>query len=663
MALALAAYLILHSPLRGAIDRFLGGIPSCYSFCQVHGAVIIASQASAFFDIAAALAAGYALSSMLHFRRLERMVAFGLLAFAFVSVPAALVGGLGDLIHLHILRPPYGPALASLPAFATIGFLLTRGWRPSMPRFRLVRISPLAMVMLVLALSMLVISAAISIHHPPTGYDELGYHAPLAVFFWGDGSLTQFMSRFPNAWPLAQPGSAELWFGLLRVIGGEPLAVLGQLPFAFLGAVGVAAFGRRLGLSGKAVLLAALTYLLVPIVAIQIGRIADDIVGASLVIGAAALAAAPRREWTIARVAVIGLALGVMMVTKLALLPAAVALGLVVLWTIARRDPARDTHPAETPVSDTSRSRLLTRGLPLAGALCLVAVAPWWLRNLVMFANPLYPSSLPLYGHGVSQTLLGLKDRNHVPAAWLWPLYPLFEPHRHDSGIGAVFAVAIVPGGLIALFRARRRPLAIIAIVALISLPVWWLETRHEPRFLLGLFGLLIALVPFAVAGVRRRWQTWAAVLLALAAVCSAVITLSTDLSIEAHYPIDRIHFYDRLWRVMPAVTELPEADGILLDDQCGKDTFSRIYPVLGAGQSRSVARIPCGQSTAQVVASLQRYHLGYVYAIIDAPHVSILDARYPSATFQLVSQSVTHAKKGGVDVDRRLYQLVGAAP
>ncbi len=662
MALALAAYLILHSPLRRRIDDVLGGLPSCYSFCQQHGLSIIAAQSASILDIAAALAAGYALSGMLRFRRLDRMVAFGLLAFAFVSVPAALIGGLGDVIQLHLLRAPWGPAISSLPALATLGFLLYRGWRPSMPRFTLVRISPLAILMSALAAGMLVISAAISIHHPPTGYDELGYHAPLAVFFWSDGSLTQFMSRFPGAWPLAQPGSAELWFGLLRIIGGEPLTVLGQLPFAFLGAVGVAAFARRLGLSGKAALIASLTFLLVPIVAIQVGRIADDIVGAALVIGVAALAGAPRREWTVARVGVIGLAIGVMMVTKLALLPAAVALTLVVLWTVFRRDPSPDPPAADTPLLDARRSRLIRVGLPLAAGLCLLAVAPWWLRNLFMFANPLYPSSLPLYGHGISQTLLGLKDRNHVPSTWLWPFYPLFEPHRHDSGIGTVFAVAIVPASIIGLLRARRRPLAIIAVVALITLPAWWLESRHEPRFLLGLFGLLIAVVPFAVAGVRRSWQTWAAAVLGVAAVCSAVVTLSTDLSTEARYPIDRIHFYDRLWRIAPAVTELPEADGILLDDQCGKNTFNRIYPILGSGQSRPLARIPCGQTTAQVVATLQSYQIAYVYVVVDVPHASMMDTRYPASTFQLVSQALTHAKKGGSDLDRRLYRLVGAA-
>jgi hypothetical protein len=662
MALALAAYLILHSPLRGVITRLAGGIPSCFSFCDSQGEVIIASQASALLDIAAALVAAYALSRVLRFRSLERIVTFGLLAFAFVSVPAALLGGLGDLIHVHLLRAPYGPVVASLPALAAVGFLLTRGWRPSIPRFRLVPISPLAMVMLSLGAGMLVITAGIAIHHPPTGYDELGYHGPLAVFFWKDGSLSDFLSRFPEGWPLAQPGSAEMWFGLLRLAGGEPLMVLGQLPFALLGAVGVGAFGKRLGLSSRAALVASLTWLLVPIVANQSGRIDDDVVGAALVIGAAALAAAPRREWTVARVSLLGLTLGVMVVTKLALLPAAAALGVILLWTVARREPPRTPEHVAT-LGGAPRKRLLSAGLPIAGALCLLALAPWWVRNLVMFANPIYPSNLPVYGHGISQLLLGMKDRSHVPKVWLWPLYPFLEPTRHDSGIGAVFAAAIVPGGLIALVRARRRPLAIIAVVALISLPVWWLETRHEPRFLLGLFGLLIALVPFVLAGVQRRWRSWVAVLLVVAAASSTAITLTTEVAVDAHNPVDRIHFYDKEWKVAPALLELPEVDGVLLDDQCGPVAFGRIYPTLGAGQGRDVARIACGLSSSQVVAALARYHMTYVYATIEVPGTATLDARYPAGTFELVADSATTPKKRGASLDRRLYRLVGAAP
>ena len=52
---------------------------------------------------------------------------------------------------------------------------------------------------------------------------------------------------------------------------------------------------------------------------------------------------------------------------------------------------------------------------------------------------------------------------------------------------------------------------------------------------------------------------------------------------------------------------------------------------MLGSGQIRSVARIPCGYAPAQVLATLRRDHLAYVYAVIDAAHAVDLDARYPS--------------------------------
>jgi hypothetical protein len=659
MALAFGAYLVLHSPLRGSLERLFGGSPTCFSFCQTQGEAIIASQATASLDIAAAVVAGYLLSGVLGFRGVERIVAFGLLAFGFVAVPAALLGGFGDVIHVLLLRAPYGPALASLPAVGTIGVLLARGWRPSRPRWTLVRISPLALLMLALGAGMLVISAGVATHHPPTGYDELGYHGPLAVFFWRDGSMSDFLARFPLGWPLAQPGSAELWFGLLRLVGGEPLMVLGQLPFVLLGAAGVAAFGKRLGLSSRAAMIGSLTYVLVPIVINQAGRIDDDVVGAALMIGAAALVAAPVRTWNVARVSLIGLSLGLMVVTKLALLPAAAAIGLVLVWSLARHEPVEPSRAADR----TGARVLLTRGLPIAAALALVAVAPWWLRNLVMFANPLYPTSLPFWGHGIAQTSLGMKDLNHVPSAWLWPLYPLLEPTRHDSGIGAVFAAAIVPGGLIALVRAKRRPLLIIAAVALVSLPAWWLATRHEPRFLLGLFGLLIALVPFALAGTRPRWRPWAVGLVAIAAVCSAAVTVSTDLAIQAHHPVDRIRFYDALWREAPALLELPEVDAVLLDDQCSPVATRRIYPALGSGQNRSVARVRCGLTSAQILAALGRYGMRYVYATSPEARAATLDARYPSGIFELVGRSPTAPRKAGGMLDRRLYRLAGTSP
>lgn len=480
MGLAFLAYAILHSPLRHRIDRLFGAPPGCTVLCG-HTSQML-GRLDVLFFLAAALVAAWAVVSVIGLRSWERPAAWGLVAFAFVSVPAAIVGEAASLAHSHLLRPPYGPLIASLPALVAIWLLYRRGWRPAMPRIGIRPIAPLVALMAIPVFGLMAISIGVAVSHPPTGYDELGYHAPLAVFYWRSGDLSSFMDAIPGKFTLAHPGSAELLFGALRLIAGEPAAILGQLPFALLGAAGVAAFARRLGLSAGACAVAAVIFLGAPIVALQVGRQASDVVGASLIIVVAALAAAPPEEWSIGRAALIGLGLGVAAVTKLALIPLVFALVLVVLGTliIRARRSGKNRPEAESPF--TRRQALISLAV-LAGCF-LVAVAPWWIRNVMLFGNPIYPAAIPLIGRGVS---FGegqpAKDLVNVPHTWLWPLYPLFEPLTHASGMGAAFAIGIVPGALAAAVLARRRPLVILLVLVVVGIPAWWAFSRHEPRF------------------------------------------------------------------------------------------------------------------------------------------------------------------------------------
>ena len=89
---------------------------------------------------------------------------------------------------------------------------------------RLPRLTPLNTVIGLVAVGLLTLSAGLGLAHPPTGYDELGYHLTLSVMFWHQGSLVQPLDRMASSFGMAQPGSAELWFGLLQQIGGEALA-------------------------------------------------------------------------------------------------------------------------------------------------------------------------------------------------------------------------------------------------------------------------------------------------------------------------------------------------------------------------------------------------------------------------------------------------------
>ena len=654
MVVAMLAYAALHSPIGVRLDNFLGTAPDCVWRCGPLDTVLVPLTALLLVGVAGL--AAWLCVRLIVLRPLERVLAWGMVTYAFMVVPAALLAELGDLIGHALLRAPLGPLLAAVPAAVTIAVL---GWRahregrlrdlwPRHATLHLPELTPLVALMGLVAVGLMAMAVGVGLTHPPTGYDELGYHLPLAVMFWHQGSLIEPIDRIAKTFAMAQPGSAELWFGLLQLIGGEALAILGQLPFAVLGAVGVAAFGRRAGLSPRTAAIAGLAFLCAPLVIDAVAKDANDIVAASLVIGAAALLAAPAREWSGGRVVLIGLAIGLMAATKLAVLPAAAAI-LIVLVVIVLRDR----------VAMTRRQGLAA--LLVAAGVALLVVSPWWIRNLARFGNPIYPAELPFIGRGVSQVELGSKDLGHVPATWLWPLYPWFEPQLSNSGLGALFAVALIPGLVLAWFNARRRPLAIIGVIALLSLPVWWLATRHEPRFLLGLAGLVFAFLPFVLLAVRRNYQTAVAILLGLTVIGSAALTSVTGLAEDAGAPADRSQFYLKEWHVAPQVLDLPSRTGLLVDDACpGTHGISRIYPLLGEDLDRSLARIGCDATTQEVLAAMKHWKLSEVYVAQDGDKGAIIDARYPADLFNLEYSRTTPPTKRGPGSLFRLYQLTG---
>jgi len=502
---------------------------------------------------------------------------------------------------------------------------------------------------------LLIASVGVSLQVAPHRFDELGYHAPLSILYWRDGSLGAFLSTI-FGYPPAHPGSAELVYGLVHLVGGEPLAAISQLPFAFLGVAGIAAFARRSGLGPSKARIAGLAFLIAPIVVLQAGFRNNDLVGASLVIVTAALAVAPSAEWDRRRAALVGLGLGLMAATKLALLPAiaAIALFIALSWVRDRRAEGATPRSADDRPPARTRSRRLVALLLIGGF--LLAAGPWWLRGLELYGNPVYPVDIPLLGLGASAEGDD-KDPRYVPDGLLWPLYPLLEPHNHVSGLGAVYAVAIIPGIIMALRWARRRPLTLLAILLMVSLPPWWLLTRHEPRFLLGLFGLSFALVPWVLARMAGRWATAASAILAVAAVGSAGVTLTGPIADSAALPRDPVALYVQEWGANETVLSLPEDLPLLLDDRCG-GPYQRLYPHFGPSQARRVSRIGCGTAAAEVEALMRSAGFAHVYAVVRADETSILDERYPEDRFELLDRAQLDSPERMVE--GRLYRLRG---
>ena len=634
MGVALGLYVVLHSPLRGEIAAALGFTASdCYPCGGTPSVERFAESITAFLLVGVAILAAAYLAGLLVDNLAERPLAFALLAVALVAVPSSVVGLVGTMLGTGLLRPPVGPLLSALPATVVLVQGLRHGWRPRFPRpRRLGRPDGLALLLGVLGGGLLVGSIVISVSHPPTQGDALSYHAPLAVFFWSDGNLSAFLDRSPDVFALANPGTAELWYGVLRVLGGEHVANLGQAPFALVAANAVGLFAWRLGLRGRAPLLAGLAFLLSPLVVLSLGTQANDLFGSALLMATIALACAPIATWDRRRMTLVGLGLGLTATTKIGLLPGVAGVALFLAVALVRLSRAHGRHGVGVPA--------LLCALAFA-----VVVAPWWARNLARFDNPVYPGNIPLLGRGILIHTFGRIDTEFVPSALAWPLYPLLEPHDDRSGLGALFAVGVIPGFVLGIRRVRREPLLLYATVTLVTLPAWWMFTLHEPRFLLPSLGLAFAFLPFTLMPLRGRGRRLGAVVLGAAAIFSALVTLTQGLVPSARHPTARAEFYDRVWGVDPVASSLPPDEGLLHYTGYGlpSSDYAAFYPLLGSSQrGRRVVEVDASprDSAESIAATMRRARIRFAYVSATPQFRAAVRRTYNAEYFRLVRES-----------------------
>ena len=660
LLLAGAGYVALHSPLRQAVARLAGtSSAECSFLCASSLTVERALEAgSAVIVLLVAALAARMTTQNLRGTGGDRVLGFGIAWLALGVVPAAYVAGLGQILSVPLLRPPIGTLLVTVPSIVIAVALTRSGARLSLPRA-----SPLSPRLLLLWMTFLavVLAAAfltVRLTHPTSSYDALAYHAPLGAWLWWRGDLASFLLVDPEYNALAHPAVAELWTGLLEIAAGGSLADLAQLPFALLGAMGVATFARRSGLPNTMSAVTGIAFLTVPMVAAQMGTRLNDVVAAGLLVAVAALLAAPVATWDRRRILLAVLGMALLTTTKLALLPAVAALAIVLAvgllrdgaWATPGRPPA---HADRVPAAGL---------LALAGGLFLAVVAPWWLRNAVLFGNPVFPASLPFLGGGLDQTQLAPKDGEFVPSPLAWPIYPLIEAHNEFSGLGPLVIVGLL-GALVLLVRARpNRPLVIAGLVWALSLPLWWWLTRHEPRFLLGPAALLLAFAPWALLGIGRRLRTPGVAGFAAAAGVSVAITLGSAAGPLNDQPADDVAFYDSVWRVLPAALTLPRSEGLLWEYGCASTTYPALFPLMqdaGDGPQREVVPISCRASTEAIAERMAAHGVQFAYVMASADLVADVQARHPATRFDLVLGDTIDS--GPLEGTRRLlYRLRG---
>jgi len=360
---------------------------------------------------------------------------------------------------------------------------------------------------------------------PVIDWDGLAYHL-LTVDVW---LQTDHIGRVPQLlWSDGYPANGELVTTWLMLFGhNDAFADLTGLVPLPLAAAAIATFARRLGADRVPAALVALLIVAMPAVVLKASSTYVDNFGmaniaAAWAFGVGALRSTdPKRQATLAILT--GISIGLAIGTKATLIPSAALIGLAVSIVVVRSLWSRSARSAVLALVTISMS-------------VLVFGAGWYVKNLIVFGNPLWPIALgPLPGVGTAAQLIaakppseiaGLAPWAQVATSWTKDFFLLtYAEDVRIGGFGVAWLPLLVLGGIGVVLHVRRRGwtvfllLAVPAAATLALMPApWW------PRYTLFLVVLAGGFAALALSRAPRRLRSVGVALLAVLSVWSLVM-------------------------------------------------------------------------------------------------------------------------------------------
>lgn len=365
---------------------------------------------------------------------------------------------------------------------------------------------------------------------PPLIYDVVSYHLPKIADWVREGRLVALPTAVVRSYWPANFELFQTWFVLFW--RQDAIIESAGLVCCALATVSVYCIARSLGISRTVGVIAAAAYATAPAVLLNAAGGNNDIAiaGCFLFIVAVVLEWRNRRP-AFSRVAcLVCCAAGIGLGTKAYL--AFMMPALVLLWPVFR-----STVPNGLP-GDGKTSGWVMSGLFLAG---LTLALYWYVRNLCLFSNPVYPADLRLFGKllagdghgsmwqqgGFSLKSLGATVSDIVTRRIFDNAGPYTPDLNYMTGWGW-FAVCVgLPAAAIQCFRNRRFfwvlsmfLLAMALVLAFVASDPW------NMRFLLWFPAVFALGWAFLIEDVRDATVRRAA--LCLATLCLAMNVLST---------------------------------------------------------------------------------------------------------------------------------------
>ncbi|HVR86749.1 MAG TPA: hypothetical protein VMU54_20670 [Planctomycetota bacterium] len=478
------------------------------------------------------------------------------------------------------------PSWLTVASIVALAALLWNGEHRHLPRFRLPDVGKGVLVFAVVLVARSLIQVWI---FAPFQRDALTYHLPkIGEWIQHEGFTREWgldlRSTFPSGFELI-----ETWW--VAFLHHDVLIEMAGLEFLLLGFLSVVDLCRRMGIAPRFAFLGGLLYALTPGICLQATSCLNDAPAAALWTATAALILG-RAPWS------------------LLVLPVALGFGVKPTYGYA--------IPGLALLAFWWRPRSATRWTLGIAALALAVGSTWYVRNAVVYGNPLYPmgpKGISVQEGHVAQrfgpSVHGLVENlSRVAETRIDDHLGPYDPELpYISGWGpATFAV-----GLIAVFLAIRtdpsmRRLAAAFGVSLLSV---LLLVVFDPWFLryVLFFPALFAIASAKLAGdlPEASMIVWAALLFEFAGTC-----------IPGRFPFGAVtELAAQPWRQRTLYPQPQLRDIAVLGFLEHPGDEVKIYPLYGPDFSRRIVLLRAA-SPDQLLDVLRREGLKYLYCPKD---------------------------------------------
>ncbi len=408
-------------------------------------------------------------------------------------------------------------------------------WRTGVARVRGTFQGPAIVVALLLVVGTLVWRAILSVRFPMTDWDGWSYHLVFVDVWLQHNALTIVPQR---PWTAGYPAVTEMvetWLAAFtRTDALTGLASLFAIPVAMVAATGLA---RVFGANPRMAVLSGLLLGMTPALVVLAGTTYVDGLSLATVLATWWLGLrVVRGERDGAATLLLGIAGGLALGTKgtnmLLVGPVLVVAGLVLVRDLLVRDRA------------TPRGLAMLGPVLLFGAPIVAFGLSWYLKNAIVWGNPLYPFALGPFPGPTTTTdfalmppeLEGRGWLGQVIGSWLadWGIQR-YAYNVRPGGLGRALPLILLlaAGGALILVRRRRIPaLALVVAPAVVTLLV--MPMPFYARLTLFVVGVALPLTAVALSALQPRLATVVSLMtVGLAAVSLAFANLYPNIDVR----------------------------------------------------------------------------------------------------------------------------------